>query len=167
MSSGQPLLRGVGEGHGTVRAYVTRRLLTMLVTVVGVSIVVFLLIRLIPGSIVDQLLGVESTHSQADAERVRAYFGLDQPIAYQYARWLGGVIQGNLGDSFRTARPVWTLIRSAQRKGVPHADASCGNCGAPLRITMAGACEHCGAHVTAGEFDWVLSKIEQDDSYRG
>jgi hypothetical protein len=32
---------------------------------------------------------------------------------------------------------------------------------------MAGACEHCGAHVTAGEFDWVLSKIEQDDTYRG
>ena len=30
-----------------------------------------------------------------------------------------------------------------------------------------GACAHCGAHVTAGEFDWVLSKIEQDDSYRG
>jgi peptide/nickel transport system permease protein len=96
-----------------VRAYVTRRLLTMLVTVVGVSLVVFLLIRLIPGSIVDQLLGVESTHSQADVERVRAYFGLDQPIAVQYGRWLGGVVRGDLGDSFRTARPVWDLIRSA------------------------------------------------------
>jgi hypothetical protein len=32
---------------------------------------------------------------------------------------------------------------------------------------MAGACTHCGAHVTSGEFDWILSKIEQDDSYRG
>jgi hypothetical protein len=32
---------------------------------------------------------------------------------------------------------------------------------------MAGTCDHCGAHVTGGEFDWVLSKIEQDDSYRG
>lgn len=61
----------------------------------------------------------------------------------------------------------WTLIRSAARRGPAHADAACGNCGAPLIVTMAGACNHCGAHVTAGEFDWVLSKIEQDDSYRG
>jgi ribosomal protein L37AE/L43A len=61
----------------------------------------------------------------------------------------------------------WTLIRSASRKGKPHATPTCGNCGAPLQITQAGACEHCGAHVTAGEFDWVLSKIEQDDTYRG
>ncbi|MDQ3301027.1 MAG: hypothetical protein M3619_30990 [Myxococcota bacterium] len=44
---------------------------------------------------------------------------------------------------------------------------ACSNCGAPLQITMAGDCTHCGAHLTAGEFDWILSKIEQDDSYRG
>ena len=36
-----------------------------------------------------------------------------------------------------------------------------------LKISMAGSCEYCQAHVTAGEFDWVLSKIEQDDTYRG
>ena len=61
----------------------------------------------------------------------------------------------------------WTLIRSAARKGPPKADGACSNCGAPLTVTAAGACAHCGTHVTAGEFDWVLSKIEQDDSYRG
>ncbi|MBL8621588.1 MAG: TIM44-like domain-containing protein [Myxococcales bacterium] len=61
----------------------------------------------------------------------------------------------------------WTLIRSAGRKGPPKADGACSNCGAPLTVTAAGACAHCGTHVTAGEFDWVLSKIEQDDSYRG
>jgi len=61
----------------------------------------------------------------------------------------------------------WTLIRSASRHGPPRGDPACGNCGAPLAVTMAGACSHCGAHLTAGEFDWVLSKIEQDDSYRG
>ncbi|MBE7447696.1 MAG: TIM44-like domain-containing protein [Kofleriaceae bacterium] len=61
----------------------------------------------------------------------------------------------------------WTLIRSAARRGPTRADPACGNCGAPLVVTMAGGCHHCGAHVTAGEFDWVLSKIEQDDSYRG
>jgi 5-methylcytosine-specific restriction endonuclease McrA len=61
----------------------------------------------------------------------------------------------------------WTLIRSAARKGPTKTDATCGNCGAPLEVSMAGACNYCGAHVTSGEFDWVLSKIEQDDSYRG
>jgi rubrerythrin len=61
----------------------------------------------------------------------------------------------------------WTFIRSAARKGPPRTEPVCSNCGAPLQITQAGTCDHCGAHVTAGEFDWVLSKIEQDDTYRG
>ena len=78
----------------------------------------------------------------------------------------GEVVRGSKHRE-REYSEYWTLIRSAARKGAPKADASCGNCGAPLKISMAGACEHCGAHVTAGEFDWVLSKIEQDDTYRG
>jgi hypothetical protein len=67
----------------------------------------------------------------------------------------------------RAYSEYWTLVRSAGRKGRPHSDPTCANCGAPLATTMAGACEHCGAHITGGEFDWVLSKIEQDDTYRG
>ena len=43
----------------------------------------------------------------------------------------------------------------------------CPSCGAPLDLTMAGNCERCGIHLTLGEFDWVLSKIEQDESYSG
>ncbi|MBX3156624.1 MAG: TIM44-like domain-containing protein, partial [Deltaproteobacteria bacterium] len=61
----------------------------------------------------------------------------------------------------------WTLIRSATRRGPAQARPVCGNCGAPLQITQSGECTHCNVHLTAGEFDWVLSKIEQDDSYRG
>ena len=67
----------------------------------------------------------------------------------------------------RAYSEYWTLIRTHARKGAPKADATCGNCGAPLKVSMAGACEFCGAHVTSGEFDWVVSKIEQDDTYRG
>jgi predicted amidophosphoribosyltransferase len=53
-------------------------------------------------------------------------------------------------------------------RGPPPAAGACPSCGAPLdRINMAGTCEYCGSHLTRGEFDWVLSKIEQDESYRG
>ena len=68
----------------------------------------------------------------------------------------------------RTYTEYWTLIRSASRTGEPKAAAACPNCGAPLaQINQGGTCAHCNAHVTSGEFDWVLSKIEQDDTYRG
>ena len=69
--------------------------------------------------------------------------------------------------SDRAYSEYWTLLRSSVERGAARADSACGSCGAALTVTMAGACAHCGAHVTAGEFDWVLSKIEQDDSYRG
>jgi hypothetical protein len=61
----------------------------------------------------------------------------------------------------------WTLIRGAGVKGAPRTDKTCPNCGAPLDVNMAGDCEHCGAKITSGAFDWVLSTIEQDDSYSG
>jgi predicted lipid-binding transport protein (Tim44 family) len=61
----------------------------------------------------------------------------------------------------------WTLIRGASVRGAPRAEPNCPSCGAPLDVNMAGHCAHCGVHVTSGEFDWVLSRIEQDDSYEG
>ncbi len=70
-------------------------------------------------------------------------------------------------DRDRAYSEYWTLIRARVRRGAPRVDGACSNCGAPLTVTMTGACGHCGAHVTGGELDWVLSKIEQDDSYRG
>jgi Tim44-like domain len=67
----------------------------------------------------------------------------------------------------RAYSEYWTLIRGAGVRGAPRADKSCPNCGAALDTNMAGECAHCGAKVTSGQFDWVLSKIEQDDSYSG
>jgi hypothetical protein len=78
----------------------------------------------------------------------------------------GDVVRGSRFKD-RAYSEYWTLIRSATRRGPARADDACPNCGAPRAVNMAGACTHCNAHVTAGEFDWVLSKIEQDDSYRG
>jgi len=78
----------------------------------------------------------------------------------------GRLIRGSKHRERRYSE-YWTLIRSAQRRGPARAEPVCSNCGAPAKVGMTGACEFCGAHVTSGEFDWVLSKIEQDDSYRG
>ena len=78
----------------------------------------------------------------------------------------GDVVAGNpRADRFYSE--YWTLIRGAGVRGAPRTDKSCPNCGAPLNTNMAGQCQHCGAKITSGEFDWVLSKIEQDDSYTG
>jgi predicted lipid-binding transport protein (Tim44 family) len=61
----------------------------------------------------------------------------------------------------------WTLIRAAGVRGQARTDANCPSCAAPLKVTMAGNCSYCSAHITRGEFDWVLSKIEQDEAYEG
>jgi hypothetical protein len=85
---------------------------------------------------------------------------------YTVRQATGDVVSGNpRADRFYSE--YWTLIRGAGVRGAPRADKSCPNCGAPLEVNMAGECEHCGAKITSGEFDWVLSKIEQDDSYTG
>lgn len=61
----------------------------------------------------------------------------------------------------------WTLIRGSTARGKPSTDKRCPSCGAPLSINMAGQCTHCSARVSSGDFDWVLSRIEQDESYQG
>jgi peptide/nickel transport system permease protein len=95
-----------------MRRYVLVRTLSILPTLVGVSVAVFLMIRLIPGTIVDQMIGTEGTYSEQSMRALRAFFGLDQPIHVQYARWLGRVLRGDLGTSWRTGLPVAQMITS-------------------------------------------------------
>ena len=73
------------------------------------------------------------------------------------------------GDPARDRRysEYWTLVRSAAVRRAPVAQKVCPACAAPLNVNMAGNCAYCGSLVTSGDFDWVLSKIEQDDVYRG
>ena len=78
----------------------------------------------------------------------------------------GGVVGGSK-TARRAYSEYWTLIRAASRKGPVVNDLKCPNCGAPLAISDAGDCTHCNAHVENGDFDWVLSKIEQDEVYTG
>ena len=95
-----------------MRRYVLVRTLSILPTLVGVSVAVFLMIRLIPGTIVDQMIGTEGTYSEQSMRALRAFFGLDQPIHVQYVRWLGRVLRGDLGTSWRTGLPVIQMITS-------------------------------------------------------
>jgi hypothetical protein len=76
----------------------------------------------------------------------------------------GQVVAGNRRTPRRYSE-YWTLIRSVEKKGPSRIDAGCPSCGAPLQIEMAGKCVYCRAKVTSGDFDWVLSRIEQDDVY--
>ena len=73
--------------------------------------ITFLLVRLAPGDPA-QLL-VPPTASATDAARLRGELGLDRPLAVQYARWMGDVLRGDLGESFATRRPVGRVLREA------------------------------------------------------
>lgn len=79
----------------------------------------------------------------------------------------GKVVSGSK-DRLREWTEYWTFVRSRNAKPMPaNANLNCPNCGAPLKVNSAGICEFCGGKITSGEFDWVLSKIEQDESYAG
>jgi hypothetical protein len=79
----------------------------------------------------------------------------------------GGVVSGSK-THLRRWSEYWTFIRNRGAKtAAARADLNCPNCGAPLKVNAAGICEFCGGKITSGEFDWVLSRIEQDESYGG
>ena len=92
--------------------YLARRAVWTIVAVLGVSVLIFFLVRLLPGNIVDIIAGTEGQLSRAQRAAVLKEFGLDQPLPVQYLRWVGSMLQGNFGWSFRTGQPVAALIVS-------------------------------------------------------
>lgn len=67
----------------------------------------------------------------------------------------------------RTFSEYWTFIRKRGKSSANmKPENQCPNCGAALKISMAGLCEYCTSKITSGDFDWIASKIEQDDSYQ-
>jgi len=87
-----------------MRVYMIRRLFQVVPTVLGITLVVFLMMRSIPGDPVVPLLG--DAYTQEDAVKVRAEYGLDKPILVQYLIWLGKLLQGDWGASIITGRSV-------------------------------------------------------------
>ena len=94
--------------------YVLKRLLLLLPVFLAVSAVIFLILHLIPGDPVDNLLKIGS--SAAKRAEIEARYGLDRPLIVQYGIWLGHLVQGDLGTSIVTRRPVSVLIGQA----LPH-----------------------------------------------
>lgn len=90
--------------------YLVVRLYSMALTLAGLTGLVFLMLRLIPGTVVEQMIGADAVVSQAMVVELRRFFGLDQPWYVQYWRWISGILQGDLGTSWRTGKPVVQLI---------------------------------------------------------
>src|SRR5690606_2768011 len=97
--------------------FLLRRLLTALVSVVLASLVVFGALLAVPGDPAAVILGMNSTPQARAALRTK--LGLDEPASKRYVSWLGGVVQGDFGESLNYQRPVAGLIGERLRVSVP------------------------------------------------
>jgi len=91
-------------------AYLLKRLISLPLTLLGVSVVTFLFVRLIPGDAITARLGTSTVLSPEQLSRMRAFFGLDQPLHLQYLSWLGSILSGDAGYSVRSGQPVTAEI---------------------------------------------------------
>jgi peptide/nickel transport system permease protein len=92
--------------------YLARRALWTALALLGISILIFGLVRLLPGNIVDIIAGTEGQLSREQRAAVLREFGLDRPLPVQYALWLRGMLRGDFGWSFRSGQPVAELLAS-------------------------------------------------------
>lgn len=92
-------------------AYLFKRLAAAVPVALAVSLICFLLVQLAPGDPLSVVLPSDATQEQIDATKAR--YGLDRPLVVQYALWLGNVLQGDLGTSIATGRPVGAEIANA------------------------------------------------------
>jgi peptide/nickel transport system permease protein len=86
--------------------YILRRIGLMVLTLFGVSVAIFLLLRIVPGNIADILFDSAGLVDPAEKQQIIADLGLDLPLVTQYVRWIGGLFQGDLGYSYVSEKPV-------------------------------------------------------------
>jgi peptide/nickel transport system permease protein len=93
--------------------YLLQRLALVIPTLIGTSLIVFILLRLLPGDIVDILFGGDPQVNQQTIDQIRESMGLNKPMVVQYGEWVGGLVRGDAGVSMRTGLPVSeSLVRS-------------------------------------------------------
>jgi len=89
-----------------VSGYLIRRFFLMLVTLFGISVVIFVMLRLVPGNITDIIFDSAGFVNPKQKQRIERELGLDQPIVTQYARWIGGLARGDLGYAYVSEKPA-------------------------------------------------------------
>jgi peptide/nickel transport system permease protein len=89
-----------------VGAYIVRRLLLMFVTLIGMSMLIFVMLRLVPGNITDIIFDSAGFVNPAAKKKIEKQLGLDQPIAVQYVTWIGGLMRGDLGYAYVSEKPA-------------------------------------------------------------
>jgi peptide/nickel transport system permease protein len=90
-----------------VLGFLARRIVTVfLPTLLGISLLVFAAMHLIPGNFVDIMIGLGGDVSDEQRAAITASYGLDAPLPVQYLRWLGNIFTGDMGNSLRTGQPV-------------------------------------------------------------
>ena len=87
-------------------SYLIRRFLLMLLTLFGISVVIFTLLRIVPGNIADILFSAAGMINPADKAQIEKELGLDQPIYIQYVQWIAGLLHGDLGYSYVSEKPA-------------------------------------------------------------
>lgn len=87
-------------------SYLIRRFFLMLLTLFGISVLVFTMLRVVPGNIADILFDSAGMIDTAEKGKLEKELGLDQPIVVQYARWIGGLAHGDLGYSYVSEKPA-------------------------------------------------------------
>jgi peptide/nickel transport system permease protein len=78
----------------------------MVVTLFGISVVIFVMLRLVPGNITDIIFDSAGFVNPKQKQRIERELGLDQPIVTQYARWIGGLARGDLGYAYVSEKPA-------------------------------------------------------------
>jgi peptide/nickel transport system permease protein len=89
-----------------VLGYIVRRLALMLITLFGISVIIFVLLRIVPGNIVDILFDAAGYVDPADKANLERELGLDQSMVVQYFHWIGGLLHGDLGYSYVSEKPA-------------------------------------------------------------
>jgi peptide/nickel transport system permease protein len=96
-----------------VAGFAARRFLLAIPTIIGISIIIFLMVRLMPGDLVDVLRGGDAVATEEQKQQVREQLGLTGSYPEQYWRWASGAVTGDLGDSYRNAEPVSDILERA------------------------------------------------------
>jgi peptide/nickel transport system permease protein len=94
-----------------VGGYIARRLLSLVPVLIGMSVLIFGAMRLLPGDIVDVMVGMQSSATTQQRSAVEHQYGLDRPLPLQYLDWMGRVVRGDLGRSMRTKKPIADDLR--------------------------------------------------------